>query len=184
MELHAITPEYDEEIRNAVSSLKGTVRDLNNNLAEFPRLVNAGLVRFAKKDFHGMPNEEDYNRDLHEWVQNGAAVDFITKMASTYKHFDADQYAEEGGDPQKYVTVKKRRVLLGCLGSIWIDLPLTGTIDGTTVTKWTRAAFVHTNGQWTVFFDPTDDGYSFKQVEESKKYAWDMMTAGVDVILV
>jgi hypothetical protein len=178
---HVLTPELEEETRKVVNSLKGPVSNLNKNLAEFPRLVDIGFVRFAKREFESMP--EDYNRDFHEWVQNGAIMDFITKMAEKYKHFDADHHASEGGDPNKYVRVKKRRVILGGLGSIWIDLPLVGKVDGTDVTKWTRAAFVYSDGTWRVFFDPTEDCCSFKQVEESKKYVKQMMTVGVDVDL-
>lgn len=178
---HVLTPELEAETKKAVDSLKRPVSDLNKNLPEFPRLVDTGFVSFAKKDLDCMPPE--YNRDFHEWVQNGAIVDFVIKMANKYKHFDADRHHNEGGDPNKYVTIKKRRVILGGFGSIWIDLPLVGTVDGTPVTKWTRAAFVYTNGKWAVFFDPTDDCCSFKQVEESKKYARQMMTAGVEVDL-
>lgn len=175
------TPEHEEETRKAVDNLKRPVNDLNEKLPEFNWLVGIGLVRFAKTDFEIMP--EDYNRDFHEWLQKGAINDFITKMATKYKHFDADLHAEEGGNPNDYVTLEKRRVILGGLGSIWIDLPMTGTVHGTQVTKWTRAAFVYTDGTWRVFFDPTVDDCTFKQVEESNKYAKQMMTAGVDVDL-
>ena len=176
-----LTPEMMEDTRKAVDSLKGPVADLNKKLPEFSTLVDTGYVRFGKKDFDSMPVE--YNEDFHEWVQNGAAMDFITKMAVTYKYFDADRYCEEGqkGDPKKYVTVKKRRVILGELGSIWIDLPLTGTVGENQVTKWTRAAFIFQQGFWTVLFDPTEDECSFKQVEDSLKYAKQMMTAGINI---
>ena len=176
-----LTPELEAETRKAVDSLKGPVNDLNKKLPEFRWLVGTGFVRFAKRYFESMP--EDYNQDFHEWVQNGAIMDFITKMAEKYKHFDADRHGEEGGDPNDYVTVENRRVILGGLGSIWIDLPLTGTVHGAEVTKWTRAAFVYTDGTWRVFFDPTDDYCSFKQVEESKKYAKQMMTLGFELDL-
>ena len=72
-------------------------------------------------------------------------------------------------------------MILGELGSIWIDLPLTGTVGENQVTKWTRAAFVYMDGLWRVLFDPTEDECSFKQVEESQKFTKQMMTAGVDV---
>lgn len=178
---HVLTPELEAETKKAVDSLKGPVNDLNKNLPEFPKLVDTGFVRFAKQDLESMSPE--YNRDFHEWLQNGAISDFITKMASTYKHFDADVHANDGGDPNKYVRVKKRRVILGGLGSIWVDLPMTGSVENKEVTKWTRAAFVYTDDKWVVFFDPTADDFSFKQGKESEKYMKQMMTAGVDVDL-
>lgn len=175
-----ITPEFATEISKVVDKLKRPVQELNKNLHEFSRLVNTGFVRFPQNDLE-MP--EDYNRDFHEWVQNGALEDFITKMASEYKHFDIDRHAEKGGDPNKFVKTKKRKVILGGLGSIWIDIPLVGTVDGTQVTKWTRASFVYTNDKWTVFFDPTGDDCSFRQAEESKKYAKSMLSGCIDVDL-
>jgi hypothetical protein len=176
-----LTPELMETTRIAVDNLKGPVATLNKKLTEFHTLVGTGYVRFGKKDFESMSDE--YNKDFHEWVQNGAIDDFITKMATKYKHFDFDRYYAEGqeGDPNKYVRVKKRRVILGELGSIWIDLPLTGTVGENQVTKWTRAAFVYMDGLWRVLFDPTEDKCSFKQVEESQKFTKQMITAGVDV---
>ena len=169
-----------EDTRKAVDSLKGPVDDLNKKLPEFSTLVYTGYVRFGKRDFDSMPSE--YNKDFHEWVQNGAAIDFITKMSTKYKYFDVDRYYAEGqkGDPKKYVTVKKRRVILGELGSIWIDMPLTGVVGENQVTKWTRAAFIFRDGFWTVLFDPTEDECSFKQVEDSLKYVKQMLTTGVD----
>ena len=180
-----MTPEFAEETKKAVDSLKGPVNDLNKMLHEFPNLVETGFVRFAKKDLECMPPE--YNRDFQEWLQNGAIKDFIIKMAFPYKHFDADLYEEKGGNPNDYVTVKKRRVILGSLGSIWIDIPMTGTVGKDQVTKWTRAAFVYSackySAYWIILFDTTGDDCSFKEPKESEKYAKLMMTGGVDVNL-
>ena len=177
---HILTPELEEETTKAVERLREPVNELNEKLSEFPMLVCSGFVRFPKKDLMCMPVE--YNKDFHEWLQNGAITDFVTKMSNKYRYFDADRYDEEGreGSPNNYVTIQERTVILGTLGSIWIDIPLTGTVHNKQVTKWTRAAFVYQD-HWMVMFDPTADEYSFMQVTESEKFVKLMLTAGFDV---
>lgn len=175
---HILTPELEAETKEAVDKLKRPVNELNNKLQDFSHLVDIGFVRFANRELESMSRE--YNKDLDEWLRNGAIADFITKMSGTYKHFDIDGYESQGGNPNDYVSVKKRRVLLGALGSIWIDIPMTGKVNQRDVTKWTRAAFVY-SGHWVVLFDPTADDCSFRQVEESEKYVKNMMSCGVEV---
>ncbi len=55
-------------------------------LAEFPRLVDTGFVRFAKQDLESMP--EDYNRDFHEWVQNGAITEDLMFQFGLFNLFN------------------------------------------------------------------------------------------------
>ena len=178
---HILTPELAEETAKVVERLRELVDELNNKLCEFPCLVSSGAVRFPKNELTSMPTE--YNNDFQEWLHNGAITDFVTKMSQKYNHFDADRYDEEGGDPNNYVTTQDRRVLLGTLGSIWIDIPLTGTVHNKQVTKWTRAAFVFQNGFWMVMFDPTADDCSFTQLDQSEKYVNLMLTSGFNVDL-
>ena len=175
---HILTPELEAETKEVVENLKKPVAELNNKLQEFSHLVDIGFVRFANRELESMSSE--YNKDLDEWLKNGAIADFITKMSGTYKHFDIDSYESKGGNPNDYVSIKKRRVILGSLGSIWIDIPMTGIVNQSSITKWTRAAFVY-SGHWVVLFDPTADGCSFRQVEESGKYVKRMQCCGVEV---
>ena len=162
-----VTPEYEKQLEELVKNLKGPVNDLNKRLPEFPKLVDQGFVRFSMKDLESMPS--DYNTDYHEWITNGAIHDFTVKMSQTYKHFDEGAHDEFGGDPKKYVSTKSRKVTLGNFGSIWTDLPLSGTVKGKTVTKWTRAAFEFSGSYWIVHFDPTGDSCSFND-RESEEY--------------
>ena len=171
-----LSPEFE-----TINVLKEHVKELNKKLPEFSNLVTSGMVRFPVRELESMPPE--YNSDFHEWLKNGAIDDFITRMSSTYKYFDADRHEERGGDPNKYVREKKRRVILGGLGSMWLDLPMVGTVNDKTVMKWTRVAFEYV-GHWQVYFDPTADQCSFQDADKSKEYVRDMMTCGlVDIPL-
>lgn len=176
------TPEYKQELNEAIEKLKGPVKDLNNKLPEFSRLVHIGFVKFSAEDLHLQSMPQEYRTDYLEWLNNGAVEDFILKMTRPYKHFDADSHEEHGGDPEKYVRTKSRKVILGGLGSIWIDLPLTGVVKGEPVTKWTRAAFQF-RGFWIVHFDPTEDSCSFGDMEESARFIKLMTTGGVEIDL-
>lgn len=59
------------------------MKDLNNRLVEFNRMVDLGFVMFSGEDLQRMP--KDYNTDYQEWLNNGAAHFFIVKMTQPYK---------------------------------------------------------------------------------------------------
>ena len=213
-----ITPEIQQQANARLELLKMPVQDLNERiLPRFSEFIKSN-VRFPKVPLASMPDQ--YNRDYEDWLFGGAIEDFVTKMEREYDFFDADAYedarwkdSEEEPlniDPMQFVTRRKRSVSLGASGSVWIDLPVTGTDNsGQRVTKWTRASFEyhkkhfsfeeHTlsfpaDGEepsedipvpfWTVRLDPTDDGLnSFFDAERSAQHVKVMPTAGVDVQL-
>ena len=187
---HEITPELDQEIKAAVKKLEEPVRDLNEGLQRFGALVDSGFVKFPLAPLRTMPS--DYNDAYMRWLREGAIDDFVKKMEKTYEHFDAEAYddatmeADESGtappNPQQFVSEKKRTVILGSFGSVWIDLPLSGLSPK--VSKWTRAAFQYHDDQekpfWTVHFDPTSDEEPF-EARASADFVKLMTTNNVDV---
>lgn len=213
-----ITPEIRERTKARVKRLEKPVRDLNERiLPRFSECIKSN-VRFPKVPLASMSDQ--YNRDYEDWLFNGAIEDFVTKMEREYDFFDADAYedarwkdSEEEPldiDPMQFVTRRKRSVSFGFSGSVWIDLPVTGTDNkGQRVTKWTRASFEyhyehfsfeeHTlsfpaDGEepsedipvpfWTVRLDPTDDCLNFFfDAARSAEHVKLMTTGGVDVQL-
>ena len=113
---------------------------------------------------------------MSQWLP-GAAVDLKEKLCSEYRRIDAVRFEsdmeelmdslgdiDEGKirsnlDIASYVQDGARReVTIGAMGSVWMDVPLTGYVQGSPVTKMTRCSFVLIEGdRWTVHMDPTCD---------------------------
>ena len=183
-----MAPEIRTELATLVQSLRKPVKELNALVKErvFAVMVEEDAVRFPLGD---------YDEVRKEWLTDGAIGDFVAKMGESYQHFDAVAYeedseeAEKKPDPQSYVSRKWRKVRIGGLGSIWLDLPLCGRVGGREVCKWTRVAFVLQEvlapGEyaWDVHFDPTGDHYGFDNPQGSLEYVNLMQTGGHEVDL-
>ena len=190
-----VRDEEMTEIRKAVDKLKAPVQELNKKISQFSELALSGFVKFPLAPLPSLPS--DYNDAYMRWLQDGAIDDFVDRMEKPYEHFDAEAYenatmeaedSQEAGaklpDPQLFVSKKKRIVILGFLGSIWIDLPVSGLVKGVKVTKWTRAAFQYHDDQtppfWTVRLDPTTDEKPF-QPKPSADFVRQMVTNNMDI---
>jgi len=180
--------------------LVSKVRALNDKLPEFNRLIDEGKIVFSERSLDSMTAE--YNVAFKEWL-GGATVDFVKKIMTTYKYFDYDAYVDSCGDgdsddtvydldmdkhvvePGKFVKTKKRRIIVGGLGSVWIDIELSGMVKNKSVTKWTRVAF-HLNStedKWVLYFDPTDDELRTFDDPLSEAHVKAMKKGGIEVDL-
>jgi hypothetical protein len=168
--------------------LKGKVDALNDALPLFDELVKEKKIQFLATNLPDMSSA--YNSAFAEW-REGAIRDFINKIQVVYMHFDHDAYENqmeeteetEGSKlkvPNDYVSIKKRQIIFGTMGSIWIDIDLIGMVEGNPVTKWTRVCFQEHPSEydaWLVQFDPTCDGQYHFDTPLSVGYV-DLMTTG------
>ena len=121
------------------------VSSLNQNLEQLFRERRVSIVREPVRSA-----SRTYLLDFAEWFDT-AAVDFVRQMTTNCRHFGVEACED-----------KQHRVLLGGLGTMWLDLPVVGAVRGTPVTKWTRAFFVNVApGSWEVRLDPIGDKIDF-----------------------
>lgn len=167
-------------IDSAVDGLKPRVDELNRALA------GDGAASYLKDNMRinmcaqaAIASEmgEEWAAKLGEWLP-GAAEDLVRLLCTPYRKIDVprmecdmeelmEEYPEDDEGEimgrlalAEYVREGARRsVSLGSMGSVWIDLPLAGTVGGARVAKMTRCAFVlDPAGMWAVHLDPTCDG--------------------------
>ena len=186
-----MTPKIEKEIERAVDLLKPKVEELNKMIPQVMFNIRNGKLLIGGDSLESMPAE--YNKDFKAWLHsqdhdNSAVDDFINNVGKPYKCFDIDSWYEDdekSKDPSCYVTVETRQITLGGLGSVWMDMPLTGKFGDKMVTKWTRVSFQYnTNGdKWILRFDPTADGLQKFDDPRAEEYCKAMTTGGAEVDL-
>jgi hypothetical protein len=168
-----------------MNQLRTQVRALNKDVVNFASLVEEGTIVPHMRVISSY-TDESYQEAYRLWFPN-AWLDFVNKMALPYRYFDMDTFYELDDDldvdPNLYVSTKKRQIILGGFGSVWIDIDLIGSVHGKDITKWTRVCFVRTGESWNVTFDPTFDESRVFDSPEAAKFVNFMKTMGKDVDL-
>jgi hypothetical protein len=167
-----------------MDQLRTRVLALNKDIGNFASLVDDGYIVPHMRHISSY-TDATYQEAYHSWFP-GAWDDFVSKVAVPYRSFDVDKYYEVDDndvDPNLYVSTKKRKVILGGIGSVWIDMDLTGLVRGRNITKWTRVCFLFDDTKWIVSFDPTFDESEVFDDPRAKTFVQMMKTNGKDVNL-
>lgn len=145
----------------SLNILTRQVAALNNQLPDFNKFWSETDKLTIMVDGVNECMSAEYQKAFKEWMfpslfrdDTNAMHDFLDKISSTNSN---------------------HRINIDDKGFVWIDMSLSGTVDGQLVTKWTRIMFeLVPIDRWELYFDTTLDGLNIFNDPRANTFAAEM----------